>query len=101
MTAPEHRTSNAALPAALQTTDPDLHRRHTMFRKSGITILTVGVLLTALNAAILVTQLSAPSKAAVGGMDAQALSRDPDFKRAVQTVVEACRVNVELGKVQC
>jgi hypothetical protein len=72
-----------------------------MYRKTGITILAVGCLLTALNAAVLVLQLSATSKAAVGGMNAQSLSNDSDFKRAVQIVVEACRVNVDLGKVQC
>ena len=72
-----------------------------MNRKTGITILVVGVLLTALNAGILVLQLSLPSKAAVAGMNHQALSGDTDFKRAVQSVVEACRVNVDLAKVQC
>jgi hypothetical protein len=72
-----------------------------MYRKTGITILLVGCLLTALNAAVLVLQLSATSKAAVAGMNAQSLSNDSDFKRAVQMVVEGCRVNVDLGKVQC
>ena len=61
----------------------------------------MGCLLTALNAAVLVLQFSATSNAAVGGMNAQALANDADFKRAVQTVVESCRVNVDLGKVQC
>ncbi len=72
-----------------------------MYRKTGITILVAGGLLTALNAVVLVLQLSATSKAAVAGMNAQALSGDADFKRAVQIVVEGCRVNVDLGKVQC
>jgi hypothetical protein len=72
-----------------------------MVRKTGITILVVGCLLTALNAAVLVLQFSATSNAAVGGMNAQALANDADFKSAVQTVVESCRVNVDLGKVQC
>ena len=72
-----------------------------MYRKTGLTVLVVGCLLTALNAAVLVLQLSATSKAAVAGMNAKSLSDDSDFKRAVQIVVEACRVNVDLGKVQC
>jgi hypothetical protein len=72
-----------------------------MIRKSGITILVIGVLLTALNTGILVLQLSLPSKAAVAGMNHQALAGDTDFKRAVQLVVEACKVNVDLAKLQC
>jgi hypothetical protein len=72
-----------------------------MIRKSGITILVIGALLTALNTGILVLQHSLPSKAAVAGMNHQALSGDADFKRAVQSVVEACRVNVDIAKVQC
>jgi hypothetical protein len=72
-----------------------------MYRKSGIALLVAGGLLTALNAAVLILQFSASSNAAVGGMNAQALANDADFKSAVQTVVESCRVNVDLGKVQC
>ncbi len=72
-----------------------------MYRKTSIALLVAGGLLIALNAAVLILQLSASSNAAVGGMNAQALANDSDFKLAVQTVVEACRVNVDLGKVQC
>ncbi len=72
-----------------------------MFRKTGIAILVVGCLLTALNAGVLLVQLSAASKAAVAGMDAQALARDADFKRAVQEIVEACRINIDIGRVKC
>jgi hypothetical protein len=72
-----------------------------MYRKTGIALLAAGGVLTVLNAAVLILQLSASSNAAVGGMNAQALANDNDFKLAVQTVVEACRVNVDLGKVQC
>jgi hypothetical protein len=34
-------------------------------------------------------------------MDQQALLRDPDFVRAVQAVVQACSVNVDIAKVRC
>ncbi|MGE0035010.1 MAG: hypothetical protein AB7S93_05200 [Xanthobacteraceae bacterium] len=72
-----------------------------MYRKSGIALLVAGGLLTALNAAVLILQLSASSSAAVGGMNAQSLANDTDFQSAVKTVVEGCRVNVDIGKVQC
>ena len=72
-----------------------------MLRKTGITLVVIACLLTALNIGFIILQLSFPSKAAVGGMDSQALSRDSDFRRAVQAVVEACKVNVDLAKVQC
>jgi hypothetical protein len=72
-----------------------------MLRKTGITLVVIACLLTVLNIGFIILQLSFPSKAAVGGMDAQALSRDSDFRRAVQTVVEACKVNVDIAKVQC
>ena len=72
-----------------------------MFRKTGITILLVGCLLTAINAGVLILQLSGSSKAAVAGMNAQSLASDADFKRAVQEIVEACRVNVDIARVKC
>lgn len=72
-----------------------------MFRATAVTILTFGCLLTAVNAGVLILQLSGPSKAAVGGMNAQALTNDADFKRAVQDIVEACRVNVDIARVKC
>ena len=72
-----------------------------MFRTTAITILLIGCLLTALNAGVLILQLSGSSKAAVGGMNAHALSSDADFKRAVQDIIEACRVNVDIAKVKC
>ena len=72
-----------------------------MFRTTGITILLIGCLLTAINAGVLILQLSGSSKAAVGGMNAQALASDSDFKRAVQDIIEACRVNVDIAKVKC
>ena len=72
-----------------------------MLRTTAITILLIGCLLTALNAGVLILQLSGSSKAAVGGMNAQSLASDSDFKRAVQEIIEACRVNVDIAKVKC
>lgn len=72
-----------------------------MLRTTAITILLIGCLLTAINAGVLILQLSGSSKAAVAGMNAQSLASDADFKRAVQDVVEACRVNVDIAKVKC
>ena len=58
-------------------------------------------LLSALNAAALVLNLSQPSMAAVRGMSYRDLLRDPDFSRAVKTIAEQCSVNVELAKLKC
>jgi len=72
-----------------------------MSRKPGTMMLALILVATALNASILIFNLTLPSRAAVAGMDYRALVTDSDFKRAVQTIVETCRANVELGKVQC
>jgi hypothetical protein len=72
-----------------------------MSRKPGTMMLVLLLVATALNVSILILNLTLPSRAAVAGMDYQALVTDSDFKRAVQAIVETCRANVELGKVQC
>ena len=56
---------------------------------------------TVLNVGILVMNLSSSSVANVAGMDQQALLRDQDFVRAVQAVVQACSVNVDIAKIKC
>ena len=58
-------------------------------------------MLTALNVLALAINLSPPSRAAVAGMDHVKLANDPDFARAVKAVVEHCRVNIDLAKLQC
>jgi len=63
-------------------------------------VLLVGVL-TALNVSSLILNFSQPSRAAVAGMSYQDLVRDPDFMRAVQSIVQACKVNVDLAKLMC
>jgi hypothetical protein len=58
-------------------------------------------LLSALNAITLIVSISQPSRAAVGGMSYQDLLRDPDFTRAVKTIAQDCRVNVDIAKLVC
>jgi hypothetical protein len=65
------------------------------------TLLATLVVLTALNLIVMIVNLSAPSKAAVSGLTYRDLVADSDFTRAVQSIVEACRVNVDTAKVQC
>ncbi|WFU75542.1 hypothetical protein [Bradyrhizobium sp. CB2312] len=57
--------------------------------------------LSAVNLVVLAVNLSAPSKAAVKGASYQELLRDADFARAVKTIAEQCKVNVELAKLMC
>jgi hypothetical protein len=58
--------------------------------------LAVAGLLTAINLGVLVIGSSAPSRAANGG-----LANDPDFARAVKSVIEHCNVNVDIAKIKC
>jgi hypothetical protein len=69
--------------------------------KPGTMALALILAATALNVSILILNLSLPSRAAVAGMDYHALATDSDFKRAVQSIVEACTVNIGLDKMQC
>jgi hypothetical protein len=72
-----------------------------MSRKPGTVALVLILVATALNISLLIFNLSLPSRAAVAGMDYHVLMTDSDFKQAVQSVVEACSVNVALAKVRC
>ena len=64
-------------------------------------VLVLLCLLSALNASVLIVNLSQPSRAAVGGMSYQELVRDPDFTRAVKSIAQNCNVNVDIGKLVC
>ena len=55
-----------------------------MLRKPGTMALVLILVATALNISILIFNLSLPSRAAVAGMDYQALMSDADFKQAVE-----------------
>jgi hypothetical protein len=57
--------------------------------------------LTALNAVVLTINVSVPVRAAVGGKTYNDLISDPDFTRAVQSIVQKCRVNVDIATVVC
>ena len=57
--------------------------------------------LSALNLFGLVINSSPPSRAAVGGLRYEDLMRDPDFTRAVQSIAQKCKVNVDIAKLIC
>jgi hypothetical protein len=57
--------------------------------------------LTALNAIALVINISLPTRAAIGGKSYQDLVSDRDFVLAVQDVMQRCRVNVDIGRMEC
>lgn len=58
-------------------------------------------LISALNLVALAVTLSLPSRAAVAGMNYRALTNDPDFTRAVQSIVQNCKVNIDTAKLKC
>jgi hypothetical protein len=70
-------------------------------------------LLSALNIAVLIINLSSPSQGEPSkgppakGASAKAAatgtkySRDPEFARAVKAIIQECTVNVDLAKVEC
>ncbi|MEA2983614.1 MAG: hypothetical protein QOF09_5437 [Alphaproteobacteria bacterium] len=64
------------------------------------TALLLGFLI-ALNAGALLLNVALPSRAAIAGMGYEDLVRDPDFARAVRTIVQGCAVNVDVAKVRC
>ena len=72
-----------------------------MPHKSDPKILILLLAATALNVAILLVDLSFSSRAAVANMDYGALVKDADFKKAVQSIVEACSVNMNIAQVRC
>jgi hypothetical protein len=60
----------------------------------------VSLLLT-LNLLVIALNFTSPSSAAVAGLRAHQLENDPDFVRAVRSIVQKCRVNVDLATVFC
>ena len=64
-------------------------------------VLALLCLLSGLNAIALIVNLSQPSRAAVGGMSYQELVRDQDFTRAVKSIAQDCKVNVDIAKLSC
>jgi len=64
-------------------------------------VMTFAGLLLALNLVVMALDFSSPSRAAVAGMKSRQLEADPDFVRAVRSIVEHCKVNVDLARVEC
>jgi hypothetical protein len=64
-------------------------------------VLVLLCLLSGLNAIALIVNLSQPSRAAVSGMSYQDLVQDPDFTRAVKSIAQDCKVNVDIAKLVC
>jgi hypothetical protein len=64
-------------------------------------VLVLLCLLSGLNAIALIINLSQPTKAAVAGKSYEDLMRDSDFTRAVQSIAQACKVNVDIAKLVC
>jgi hypothetical protein len=58
-------------------------------------------LLSALNITALAVNVSVPSRAAVGGMNHEQLKQDAEFVLAVKSIVEGCRVDIDVAKVRC
>jgi hypothetical protein len=49
----------------------------------------------------LLINISLPTRAAVGGKPHEDLLDDADFVLAVQALVEKCKVNIDVAKIQC
>ncbi len=72
-----------------------------MTRKLRIASITLLGLLGLFNLIALVLNLSQPSRAAVGGLNYEQLMRDPDFTRAVKSIAQECKVNVDIATLKC
>jgi len=63
--------------------------------KTRLYLITIASAITLLNIGILALNLSVRAKADVAGMNWRDLSRDRDFKKAVQDIVGSCTVDGE------
>ena len=68
-----------------------------------LTITSVGFLglLSLFNLIALVLNISQSSRAAVRGMNYEDLMHDSDFTRAVKSIVQECKVNVDIATIKC
>jgi hypothetical protein len=73
----------------------------TMSTKSIIGFATLLSLLTVMNGMMFLFNASTLSRAAVAGMSYQQLINDPDFTRAVKSIVTECKVNVDVARLFC
>ena len=72
-----------------------------MMRKPMISLLGLLGLLSVFNLIGLAVSLSQSSRAATGGMKYEDLIRDPEFTRAVRSIAQDCKVNVDLAVLKC
>ncbi|HEY1941073.1 MAG TPA: hypothetical protein VGH40_03020 [Roseiarcus sp.] len=72
-----------------------------MSRRMMIASMGLLVLLSLFNLVALLLNTSQSSRAAVGGTKYEDLVRDPEFTRAVQSIVQDCKVNVDLAILKC
>ena len=72
-----------------------------MRTRSSLFLVVALCLLGGLNAIALMINLSQPSRAAVGGMSYENLVHDADFVRAVKSIAQECKVNVDIAKLAC
>jgi hypothetical protein len=70
-----------------------------MTRRVTIVFVLLG-LLSLFNLALIFNTSQSP-RAAVGGMNYEALMRDSDFTRAVKSIAQECSVNVDVAKLKC
>ena len=66
--------------------------------RKGVAVILV---LTAINVGVLVLNVAPAARGALAGAGYKELINDPGFRHAVKSVVEACQVNVDLGRVIC
>jgi hypothetical protein len=89
-----------ALRSALDPWCRKLNYRPSNFRRVKVMRTTISLIITAsaitiLNIGLLALNLSVRAKADVAGLDWRELSRDRDFKKAVQNIVGSCTVDGE------
>ena len=58
-------------------------------------------LLTALNVLMFALAFSTTSHAAVSSKDVAALAKDPAFAKAVIAIVQTCKINLDVAKLEC
>jgi len=64
-------------------------------------MMAVLAVLTALNAAMFIGNMSSAARAAWSGASTKELLHDANFTRAVKTIIGRCQVNIDLAKVLC
>jgi hypothetical protein len=84
----------------LERAEPNHCREFRMTQRVTIVFVLLG-LLSLFNLVALIFNTSQSPRAAVGGMNYEALMRDSDFTRAVKSIAQECSVNVDVAKLKC